>query len=302
MKASLYRAFIGSTMAALIFMGGVAQAQTSTEPDETAKIQAAIQSYVAAFNAKDAEKLAAHWSADGVYTSRTTGETSVGRDAMKTSFKKIFESESVPSLAVETDSIDFISPNVALEKGTATVVHSETEIVETSYSVVYVKHDGDWLIDRVTESELFFEDTHYDELQELQWLIGEWMVEGEGFRVEFNCQWTANENFISRSFKVFGDGETVESSGLQIIGWDAKAKKIRSWLFDSDGGFVNGDWYKRSDGWSVQSVATLGDGAQGSFTSVFRPKEDGTYSWEKINRVIDGKLLPNIDELQIQRK
>ena len=37
---------------------------------EKEAIEKAIQSYVSAFNAHDAPKLAAHWSPDGVYISR----------------------------------------------------------------------------------------------------------------------------------------------------------------------------------------------------------------------------------------
>jgi uncharacterized protein (TIGR02246 family) len=276
--------------------------EVATEPDDTASIKAAIQSYVAAFNSKDVDKLTSHWSPDGVYTSRNTGEETVGREAMAEAFKKIFENENVPKLAVVTESIDFISPSVALERGVATVTHSESEIVETEYSVVYVKRDGAWLIDRVSEVEIIVEESHTDELKELEWLIGDWMEEGEGFRVEFSCQWTNKQNFISRKYKVYGQDDEIESSGLQIIGWDAKAKSIKSWLFDSEGGVITGTWNKRSDGWAVQSVGTLVDGSTGSFTSIFRPQDDGNFRWEKINRSVDGTILPNIEEILVERK
>lgn len=270
--------------------------------EETAKIEAAIKSYVAAFNAKDVDVLAAHWSNDGVYTCRTSGEQLVGRAAMAESCKEIFASESVPRLAVKTDSIEFVSPNVALEKGTATVTHSETDVVESNYSVVYVKHDGNWLIDRVTEDDIVVEESHFDELEDLEWLVGDWTVAGEGFRVEFTCQWTTKQNFLSRKYTIFGAEDEVQSSGLQVIGWDAKAKSIRSWLFDSDGGVVLGKWSPRDDGWTIQSVATLADGGTGSFTTILRNRDESSYGWEKINRVLDGKLLPNIDEIVVQRK
>lgn len=276
--------------------------ETATESDESAKIQAAIQSYAAAFNAKDVAKLTAHWSPDGVYTSRTSGKRTVGREAIAANFSKIFENDSVPKLATVTESIDFISPNVALERGTATVTHSAEEVIETEYSVVYVKRDGSWLIDRVTENDIVTEESHYDELKDLEWLVGDWSETGDGFRIEFSCQWTTKQNFLSRKFKVLGEQNEVESSGLQIIGWDAKEKTIRSWLFDSDGGVVNGTWNKTDDGWTVQSVASLADGGSGSFASIFRPQDDGSVRWKKINRVVDGKLLPNIDEIVIQRK
>ena len=282
------------------FCGVVVGQETESEPNNTTQIQAAIQSYVAAFNARDVEKLASHWSPDGVYVSRTTGEQSVGRDAIAESFKQTFAGESVPKLAVATDSIEFISPNVALERGSATVVSNEDVVNESNYSVVYVKRDGVWLIDRVTEEELVFEENHFDELQELDWLTGTWQHVGEPFRIEMACQWTTKKNFLSQTFKIF-DGEEVRSSGLQIIGWDAKEKVIKSWIFDSDGGVATGTWNKRDDGWAVQAMATLSEGDSGSFTSILRTIDDESFGWEKINQVLAGKLLPNTDEIVFNR-
>ena len=308
MKHSIYMAFFMVTLAAssLVASGQdvatEAEADVATETDDgTAEIEAAIQSYVAAFNARDAAKLVSHWSPDGVYTSRTSGDRVVGREAISEEFTATFAAESVPTLAVATESIDFISPNVALERGTATVTRAEDDIVQTNYSVVYVKRDGAWLIDRITEDEIIVEPSNYQYLQELEWLIGDWVDSGDGITIDVTCQWTKNQNFISRRYTV-SNQEDVESSGLQIIGWDAKQKQIRSWLFDSDGGVITGTWTKHDDRWINQSVATLADGSTGSFTSVFRPTEDGNYTWQKINRVLDGELLPNIDEIVVQRK
>ena len=276
--------------------------QEVTESDgSTAEIEAAVRSYVAAFNARNVDKLLSHWSPEGVYTSRATGEQIVGRDAMAEEFAALFANEDAPTLAVATQSIEFISPNVALERGTATTSRGEDDVVESNYSVVYVQQDGAWLIDRVTEDEIPIQFSSYEHLQDLEWLIGEWLDEGQGFAIEIDCQWTRNQNFISRKYKILGENE-IESSGLQIIGWDPQQKQIRSWLFDSNGAVVTGTWTKRDDRWIVSSVATLADGGRGSFTSIFRPLQDGNYTWQKINQAIDGALLPNIQETTVRRK
>ncbi len=300
MKHQICRAFVIVWLAAASLVATGQDAVTETD-DASAEIKASIQSYISAFNARDVAKLVSHWSPEGVYVSRTSGEEVVGREAMTKEFAAIFASDSVPKLAGTTESIDFISPNVALERGTATVTHAEADVVETNYSVVYVKRDGTWLIDRVTEEEIVVQPSNYQQLKDLQWLVGEWIDESDGITIEVTCRWTRNQNFISRTYTVSNEDE-IESSGLQVIGWDPKQKQIRSWLFDSNGGFITGTWTKRDDRWIVQSVATMADGGSGSFTSVFRPSEDGNYTWQKINRVLGGKLLPNIDESVVQRK
>ncbi len=279
-----------------------AASENDAQAAATAEIQAAIQSYVVAFNGRDAETLAAHWAPEGVYISRATGDQVVGRDAMVAEFTEMFSQESVPGLAVSTQSIEFISPNVALERGIAVVSYAEDDVVETAYSVVFIKIDGKWLIDRVTEDEIVVQISNSDKLLPLEWMIGEWVDETESMSIDVNCQWTRNQNYISRTFKVTGDD--IESAGLQIIGWDPVNNQIRSWLFDTDGSFVSGTWTKseEQDRWVVQSVATLVDGSQGSYTSIFEPLEDGSYSWRKVNRVLNGELLPSLDEVIVQRK
>ena len=78
----------------------------------------------------------------------------VGRDNIAKHFDYIFAGSEDAQLAVTIDSIDFVSPNVAIEKGTAVVTYSDYPPEETTYSAVHVKRDGKWLIDRVTEEEV----------------------------------------------------------------------------------------------------------------------------------------------------
>ena len=268
----------------------------------TEEIRAAVEAYVAAFNSQDVDALGKMWTSEGVYTARTSGQRILGRESIAAQFKTILsENGTAPKLAVQTTSVEFISPRVALERGTAVVMRGEDEPSETVYTAVYVKDDDKWLIDRITEEEIVVPASNYEYLKGLEWMIGQWVDAGEGFTIEMDCDWTTKQNYISRKYSVSSD-EGFESSGLQIIGWDAKQNTIRSWLFDSDGGFVSGTWTQRDKKWVVQSVATLADGSSGSFTSIFEPQDDGSYTWQKINRVIDGKLLPNIDEVIIQRK
>ncbi len=287
-----------------------------------AEIADAISSYVEAFDARDVDALLSHWSPEGSYFNRTTDERFEGHDALREQFELTAQESPNLSLKLFTESIEFVSPNVAVERGTAIVSENlpqqvnsaenttstdseagteSTQIGESNYSVVFVRHGDKWLIDRVVEEEIQLKTTHYDELQVLEWLIGDWVDEGDGYRVEVSTDWTENSNYIARKYKVF-DGEQITSSGLQLIGWDARQKIIRSWLFDSDGGFVLGTWENEDEQWTVNAVATLSDGSAGSYTSVFTPREDGVYEWMKVNRVRDGQLLPNLEKTVFLRR
>jgi uncharacterized protein (TIGR02246 family) len=275
-----------------------------TEPaaeSSLAEIEKAVAMYATAFNARELENVANSWTENGVYISQILGERVDGRKAMAAKFKALFEnSDNLGKLTLVSDSIDLISPRVAFESGRAIVI-GEDETTETNYETIFVKDGDKWLIDRVTEKEASSAPLRYEKLKGLEWMIGQWIDAGEGFTIEIDCNWTSNQTYISRKYSVTTSGG-VSSSGLQIIGWDQNKQQIRSWLFDSDGGFVTGVWTERDGKWKVQSVATLADGSVGSFVGVFRLTDDGNYTWQKVNQMIDGELLPNLDEVKVIRK
>jgi hypothetical protein len=131
-------------------------------------------------------------------------------------------------------------------------------------------------------------------------MIGTWVdSDGQG-RVETTCQWTRNKNFITRSFAV-SVGDQIDMAGMQIIGWDPAAKQIRSWVFDSDGGFGEGRWTRKDNRWTINTTATMPDGRKASAVNMITYLDDDQFQWQSVSRMADGELLPNIDEVVIVR-
>ena len=160
-------------------------------------------------------------------------------------------------LEVDVTAIDFLTPNVAIETGVATFITDQPESI--SYSAVYIKRDGTWLLDRVTDDPQPAMASHYEELKPLEWMIGSWVDQADGIAVQADCSWTKNQNFITKSFTVSVDGQ-VDLSGIQIIGWDAGDQQVRSWTFDSDGGFAEAKWIQNDDEWYVMKKGKTPDG------------------------------------------
>src|SRR5688500_20344393 len=96
--------------------------ETSNQATSEAEIRKAAASYVEAFNKHDAEAMAEHWSPDAVYLIQSTGEEVVGRAAIAKQFAAQFKEQPLSKLDVAVTSIQFVSPNVAIEHGTATNV------------------------------------------------------------------------------------------------------------------------------------------------------------------------------------
>jgi uncharacterized protein (TIGR02246 family) len=276
------------------------QRKPADKSDEDA-IRASVETYVAAFDRRDAKALAALWSPEAVYTNPVTGQQAVGRAEIEKQFAAIFAEAKGVKLEAKTNSVQFVSPNVAVERGTAKVIRPNQAPEESEYTAVYVKRDGQWLLDRVTEEDVPIAPSQPKELQQLDWMIGTWVDQDQQNRIETTCQWTKNRTFITRFFTV-SIRDRIDMAGLQIVGWDPAAKQIRSWVFDSDGGFGEGVWRKKGNRWYVQSTGTLPDGRKTSAVNIITYVDDDTFTWQSVNRQAGGEILPNVDEVVVVRQ
>lgn len=290
---------------------GNVPSQGADLPSEEALIRSAVANYVAAFNRGDAKALAAFWSPDAVYTNPVSGEQATGREEIEKQFSGIFSDSQGLTLEAQTLSIEFVSPSVAVEQGIAKVKRAgeeadgdgdaEEPAEASEYSAVYIKRDGQWLLDRVTEEDIPVVETHYDQLKELEWMIGDWVDQDDQSRIMTSCHWTKNRNFITRYF-VLEVRDRIEMAGMQIVGWDPATKQIRSWVFDSDGGFGEGVWQKKGTSWYIHATGTLSDGGKSSSVNIIKQVNDDTFTWQSINRQAEGELLPNVDEVVVVRQ
>jgi len=266
------------------------------------QIRQMVSSYVDAFNKHDAKALADFWSPDAVYQNRSTGEQVTGRAAIADQFAATFKTHPELKLQVTVESVQFVSPNVAVERGQAKLITSGAEPEEFTYSAVDVKRDGKWLLDRVTDTAKEpASPSHYEQLKVLEWMVGQWTTEAENAEVDVDCNWTKNKNFLTRAFKI-SIGEEYEFSGMQIIGWDASAKQIRSWTFDSNGTFAEATWEQRKGNWFIRNRGVLPDGRAATMINVMKQSGENAFSWQTIERTAGGELLPNIDEIAIVRR
>jgi uncharacterized protein (TIGR02246 family) len=296
----MIRVMLTATMMAWCLTSAVGAESDRQSADEAA-IRKTVEAYVAAFNKADSKALAAMWSPEAVYTNPFSNEPVVGREAIEKQFASIFSSEKDIKLEAKTDAVQFISPGVAVEHGTAKVTRPNQATETSDYTAIYVKRDGQWLLDRVTEEDVPVVPSHYEQLKELEWMIGTWIDQDEQCRIETVCKWTKNQNFITRMFAMSVRGQ-LEISGMQIVGWDPATKKIRSWVFDSDGGFGEGVWKKKDKSWFIQTTGTLPDGNKTSQVNIIRQIDDNTCTWQSINREAAGEILPNIEEVVVVRQ
>jgi uncharacterized protein (TIGR02246 family) len=273
-----------------------------SQTDEEAAIRKSDEAYVDAYNKHDAKRLAALWSPGAVYTDPATGESAVGREAIEKMFTQTLADLGDAKLEVKAESISFVSPNVAIETGTARVAKPGAEAEETKYSAVFMKLGDQWLLDRVTEEETPAPPpSNFEHLKELDWMVGSWVDQDSNATVQTDCEWTKNKNFMTRSFAAVV-GDSVNMAGMQIVGWDPVAKRIRSWVFDSDGGYSEGKWSHKDNRWVIQQSGVLADGRKTSAVNIIKRVDDDSFTWQSVQRQVGGDVLPDVDEVLIVRK
>ncbi len=290
------------TVCLVILSRGAFAAESDQSTDDEGAIRAAIASYIEAFNKGDAAAVAAHWSETGEWID-PEGTPIQGRDAILAEMKTYFAGDTKPQIELLDLSVQFLAPSVAVEQGTALVTRPGEAASESSYLAIHVRENGKWRLSSVRElaPRPLPPPSHYEQLRDLEWLIGDWVDDQGGDSITTRGEWTANRNFISRSFTVMIE-DRVDLSGTQVIGWDPAANTIRSWVFDSDGGITEGVWSRRDDGWSIRAVGVLPDGRKASMVNIIRLIDDNTFTWQSVGREVDGELLPNIDEVTVIRK
>jgi len=138
-------------------------------------------------------------------------------------------------------------------------------------------------------------------LEDLDWMVGTWVDEGEGSKVTTTCSWTNNRKFLKRSFSVTIDGH-LSLEGDQFVGWDPIEGRIRSWTFDSEGGFGEGRWLRDGNRWLVKTSYVLADGERASALNVYTYVDRDTLKWQSTNREVGGELLPNVPEVTVVRQ
>jgi uncharacterized protein (TIGR02246 family) len=280
----------------------IGQAPTAKDPatteDETAlrKIQAA---YVKAFNTGDAKALAAFWAPDGEFVD-AEGKSYRGRSAIEKEFTDFFAKEKGMALEITSDTLRFVSPTVALESGTARVTRlADGASNMAAYTIVHTKRDGLWLMASVRETP-YAAASNYERLRDLEWLVGSWKSEHAGQTLELECEWTAKRNFLTRKFTLKAAGGTTKT-GLQIIGWDPVAGKIRSWVFDSDGGFGSEWWTRDGKRWVLEAAAVTRDGTSAASVNVLTILDHDNFNWQSVQRDLNQVRLPDTALIKVTR-
>ncbi len=277
---------------------GKAALDRAREADVKA-IRATAEAFEKAYNAHDPKAIAALFSVDGEIVDES-GDARQGRAEIEGVFSAVFEEYPDATMSVDIAAIRFLGPGLAEEDGSVNVVHVPGEAAEQNrYTVLHLKQDGKWLMASARDLP---EDQAEPaaKLKQLEWLIGDWVDESPDSLITSTYAWTDNRNYILSEFRIQVVGREV-MSGSQRIGWDPLAKVIRSWVFDSEGGFSEGVYSQDGDRWMVRLNGVTRDGEPASATNVFTVLGKDRISWQSRDRTVAGKAMPDTDTYIVVR-
>jgi uncharacterized protein (TIGR02246 family) len=270
-------------------------------PDEVA-IGETSQALAKAFNQRDAKAFAGFFTADGEYIDEA-GAVFHGRVAIEKEFTGFLEANPATSIQLQIESTRSVAPGIIAADGSTRFTRAKDEPPVLGHcSLICIKDGNKWQVASLRETQAASAPaSHHEELKQLDWLVGEWIDEGSQSHVHFSCRWDEGGNFLLRDFEVHAaGGKTI--TGTQRIGFDQSNGHLKSWAFDSAGGYAEGYWQQDGDSWILNASGVTADGHLASGSSIFTRIDKNRIAFHSVDRVVGGKRVADVVEVTIVRK
>ena len=76
---------------------------------------------------------------------------------------------------------------------------------------------------------------------------------------------------------------------------------IRSWLFQSDGGFAESVLTRDGTKWGVDVHAVRADGSKLTGTVIYVPVDPHTFTWQAVNQALDGVATADTPPIKVTK-
>ena len=272
------------------------QATVQSSP-EYQEAEDQFRKYQEAYDRGDAKTLASFYAEDVDYIDQDGVEVK-GRGEMEKLFIQNFQANPGAKIAITLEEVKPLTPDVQVNRGVATVTATSGLTESTRYAAVLAKKNDGWQICQLTETAAPAP-TASSQLHALKWLIGNWENKDADQTVETKVEWAGDKNFLVRTFKL--KNEEGETDGWEIVGWDPDRQEIRSWIFDSNGGFGESSWSYDGGHWLIRASNMLPDGSRSTAENLLTKIDDNAFTWESQNRTLDGGSEPSVPKIVVHR-
>lgn len=265
-------------------------------------IQKLVKAFAQGFNSHQPSAIAELFTEDAEITDES-GRTLQGRPAIEKLYGGLFKMQPEARMQVQVNSIRFLGKVMATEEGATTIVadaNPDSPVELSRYSATYVKQDANWKIASARDLPSL-PLTPAEHLQGLNWLIGTWVDENSDSIVQTTFRWSDDKNFLLSDFTIrVGNGPPLK--GTQRIGWDPRTSELRSWTFDSAGGFGEAVWTRDGNRWISKTSGVSRQGQTASATNILTQISKDQATFQSRDRIVGGVTAPDIVEIPIVRK
>jgi uncharacterized protein (TIGR02246 family) len=283
----------------LLVVAGLSRPAAGQDDAETAAVRKMGGQVVQAFNAANVDQVAGTFLPKGELIDEQ-GTVYRGQQEIRGLLNAFFKQFPGAKLTLDIESIRLVGP-VAIDEGTRTMTTQDGDVKSHfRYIAVWAKTDRGWQLASFRD---FADDpvpTPHESLEPLAWLVGDWINEGADGKVAISYRWSQDKNFLLGEFE-FVSQQGAQRTSSQRLGWDPSTAKIRSWLFDSDGGFAEGYWTLIDDGVLVTSSSVNPDGTTGSATMAIAPDGKDRFRIAGTDRIVAGSEEPDF-EITVTRR
>ncbi|MCC7087330.1 MAG: nuclear transport factor 2 family protein [Pirellulales bacterium] len=283
----------------LLIAASVASAADSQDEAVIAAVRKRSESMTTAFNSGKVDELSATFSPTGELIDEI-GTVYQGQPEIKNLLTTFFEKFPGAKLTRDIESIRPVGP-VAIEEGTRTIATKDGSVKsQFRYLSVWVKGEHGWQLASFRD---FADDpvpTPHERLESIAWLVGDWMNEGADAKVSISYRWSDDKNYLLVNYQINPKQGSPRKS-TQRIGWDPSIGKIRSWLFDADGGFAEGIWTVTDDDIVIKSSSVNPDGGTASATMTVTIADNNRFTITGADRIVDDNHEPDFEVTVVRR-
>lgn len=272
-----------------------ARPAADTQAKDRAAIDAFFNTFVKAFESRDAKALAALWTSAGEYEN-DRGVSVRGRAQLEQTFGELFSRTPEVTVKLTPTALRFLSADSAIADGTVVVRRGAADAsVEANYSALIVRDAGQWRMAQLSESS-----GNEQSIEDIAWLIGEWQTVADGpAKIHTKYTWSPSKKFIQASIRI--EEQDLALTAEQVIGVDPDTGAIHSWTFEADGGVGEAEWSRDGDHWVLDVVGSLVDGTTLVETNVLRRIDNDTLTWQSVDRTLGGSSIADLPPTKVVR-
>jgi uncharacterized protein (TIGR02246 family) len=267
-----------------------------------AAVRKSAAAFATAYNAGDAKAIASGFIPDGEFVDED-GLVIRGREAIEQHFSGLFKELPKAQVQITVETVRLVAGTIAIEEGRVESRPTPDDAVESShYVALHVRSGEQWLVARTRDFPAEAPPSRaHEHLRALEWLAGDWVNESAEATVQTSCHWADGENYLIQEFNARIGGRAA-MTGSTRIGWDPLAHQIKSWSFDTDGGYSESVWTKVGEDWIIKVRGVTHDGQIMSATNTIRKIDKSTMTWGSRDRIVGDGTEDDLGPITIKRR